>query len=762
MKIPKLKFDKATLQEFFFQHVEKIVLGTVVVLLGLFVWQGTQLERMKSDFDSPQKLDTLTQNTQRKITAVENWDVLADDRKVEADVRQKAAAVTRPISGNVYRPPVDLLVQEFPRIKPRQDPQAFPPTKLTVTALHGPLALRPKGVGAGELAGGMTNARSTDPLSDTVSVGDMSGNPYGGYGEVAPPGALSGGETVRKSAREREREYMENERKRKQDLEKARKDMQKQAKNRGKAGYDDYEGDYRSSESPTGPTANAATGARMFERDRGYVAGAGCDWETGRAVVVQAVVPWQKEFDEYRRCLEDAADFQPDRDLPHYLTYMVQRADVTADPDADPATLKWEVPVYNNRAYTATMAQYETFRWHGFPSEILDSEYLDIELTHPAPPFMMRDLTSALIHPDIPVFSAEQAMAEAMAGQGQVQQYDAFGNPIDAPEGVVPMNPIQGSTQMRQSSTFQHKQPTVGQAGQPGGERSGYMPAMGGTSGTMEQIEQQVRQYKLIRFTDVTVMPGRVYRYRIKVILEDPNHPKDPAREPAIASLEDPVKLRLKEVLNKEALNAARDPNKIVRRLYWIESDWSEASPPITLPDLEHYYASAVQPPKTSPVRADRPPAVAKDAVGKMVAVTWDKKHSVDVPVVVEVERGAAVNFQGETQVIHPAEGSIRKLTDFALTEASVVADIAGGEIIAAQSPASGTSLVAPGELLVFDDRGNWHMMNEARDADEINRHILDSTLLGESAEAAATGPGATSRQPFGGRPPNALPFRGE
>jgi len=731
MKMPKLKFDKATLQEFFLLHVEKIVLGVVVILLILFVYWGTQLDRMKDDLKSPKQLQELADRVRKSIEDQGNWPRIAPERKVDYDTKVIVeTSVTQDIFPGMY-PGGRFDPGVFPRHRARTDPKAFPPKNLTAIAIVGPLAKKRDpmaGVG-GERP--MAGTLRDDPLSDTVpttnTVGGASG--YGGYGE----GPLMRREDADKKKTEKKKMPV--------------RPNPRGPKNPGGPGPGPRDEDFGIEHAPGGPgpgpgMATTAEGPRKFERDCGFVPSADCTWITGRAVVVQAVVPWQKQFDEYRRCLEEAADFRLDRDLPNYMTYLVERADVTANPEADPKTLKWATPLMadGRTPYTTSKAREETWWvWSGFPAEILDADFLDVELTHPAPPFMMRDLTEIMKHPDVPVASDEVLVDPSR--RGPVVQYDEFGNPLEVREGVLPRNPGDGA-QARTRSAFTHKMPsTTG----PGGERPIYN-GVGGQE-TIEHAEQKVRQYKLIRFTDVTVVPGRVYRYRIKVVLEDPNHPKELAKDPAISSLEDPVKLRIKQVADKET-------QRNNRRIFWVESDWSEASPPVTLPDIEGYFASGVQQSTPQTVRPDRPPLPGKAPTGKMVEVTWDSKHCVDVPVVVNVERGSSINFSGEAQVIHPVEGQIRKIEEFSLHRPSVVAEVDGGVSIPPASAAHGKPLVSPGEMLVFDERGNWHMLNESRDVEGVHRHILDDALLKDPDPNAPKPPPAagtpTTRPPPG------------
>src|SRR5204862_2419415 len=114
-----------------------------------------------------------------------------------------------------------------------------------------------------------------------------------------------------------------------------------------------------------------------------------------------------------------------------------------------------------------------------------------------------------------------------------------------------------------------------------GGMRGGYggagggMPYRGGNSGEYGMQAYTPPKHKLIRFTDTTVELGRKYRYRVRVRLNDPNHPRGDLLPPSLASLDEKVRTRIKEIDAADATKP-KDANGIPYRTYWIDSPWSE------------------------------------------------------------------------------------------------------------------------------------------------------------------------------------------
>jgi len=86
----------------------------------------------------------------------------------------------------------------------------------------------------------------------------------------------------------------------------------------------------------------------------------------------------------------------------------------------------------------------------------------------------------------------------------------------------------------------------------------------------------------MVRFFDLTADPGKLYRYRVKVLLEDPNRPRDPKAAPAVRTLDAEARKRVEEVEAQDAEynKDARRP----KRTYFRKTDWSEPSNIVTIP----------------------------------------------------------------------------------------------------------------------------------------------------------------------------------
>jgi len=79
----------------------------------------------------------------------------------------------------------------------------------------------------------------------------------------------------------------------------------------------------------------------------------------------------------------------------------------------------------------------------------------------------------------------------------------------------------------------------------------------------------------------------------------------------------------------------------------------------------------------------------------------------------------------------------------------ALVADMQGGDKIAALDKQADHALVTPGELLIFDAAGNLHVQNEALDGESVRRVIM------KKPEAPPPVPGSEGTDPAGGSRPS-------
>jgi hypothetical protein len=271
----------------------------------------------------------------------------------------------------------------------------------------------------------------------------------------------------------------------------------------------------------------------------------------------------------------------------------------------------------------------------------------------------------------------------------------------------------------------------------PGGAAAGGYDGMGGGMANMGTTLANAPppKYKLIRVTDLTAEVGHKYRYKMQVILHDPNHPATERGyvAPNPASLAAEVRTRVK------ALDSS---------VFYVESDWSEPSPVVELPRTCRFFAGTAKQPELRPLIAGKPEVPnTTHPEAKALAVVWDSTKVVDVPAEVNVHRGSILNFVEDAQVIHPVTHEIVDLSKYAFSTNAIVADIMGGEEIPLLDKRTEKQpLVAPGELLIFDAEGNLHVQNETDDIEGFRRYLVP-----EPSEESVRSPMGDPMGGFGG-----------
>ncbi|MDX1945258.1 MAG: hypothetical protein SFU86_07615, partial [Pirellulaceae bacterium] len=664
MKAPKVSLDGAKIQALLFQHVEKIVLVVVVALVGWFVYQGYILEGLPPDRTPPLLVDTAN-NVTTFINSPTRWNDVKEEpeRFAPMDVVPRVDKAQLPNLPEKYATVNRLSLPDFAKRQFRTDPKIFPPIHLKVVPISGPLAVYTEGTEVDPLDQTKIEAPPAATLKTKVPKTTRKPRtkaPRGGEGAMGGEGGPLGRGPIQPNPQE-----------------------------------------------PFGQQGPVMQAQSLYpESIRGYQAeGEGAIARDVKAMVVMAVVPIDKQIQEFENALASSLDYDSARDLPQYLAYTVERADVTANPAADPATLKWD-------SLSAKGALKETEKWEGVLTEIVDPSYLlpDV-LTHPAPPLMQRDIWELLTHPDVPLATVNLADEAAAPVEDVVPTDDVPGGPVPNPvgggvDGTGPVGP--------------RMMPRPGQG--EGGLRGPRRPPVqgGGENDGMGQFKPVAPpKYQLIRFTDTTVQTGKQYRYRLKVFLHDPNHPAATFTPPSVVSLRDDVRQRVKD---QDVADAKKGGGF---RTYWVTSDWSEASAPATLPTTRHYFAGKVTPPKDALVITNMPKVPITQVSGKGLIVVWASDKVVDVPAEFEFYRGSVVNFSAPTQVIHPVTHQIIDLTYPMRTDAIVV-DMQGGEKIpTVDRRMIESALESPGEILYFDSTGQLHARDEATDIEGYRTYFV-------------------------------------
>ncbi len=431
-------------------------------------------------------------------------------------------------------------------------------------------------------------------------------------------------------------------------------------------------------------------------------------------ITVVALAPYKRQFDQYKEVFGSAVSYDRGRDKPAFLSFSAQRVDVTGDPDRKIEDNEWQVVKTASHYFSKEIPQ-----WNGTAKEtFVSKDNLDPQIVMPCPPIMMRDLKSFMWHPQLPLGGKPARIEEELSEEQVAQQAED--------EEVIP-----GLAVARRKKNVDEAGLAPGMEGMNtgGGEEEemgmedmmgeGMMGEgmMGEGAGSFLEEETPV-DHKLVRFYDFDVQPGHTYRYRIQLILEDPNNPNvTEGREltvhsaPETHTLADDVRLRLQN------LNDTRN------RKFFRNSPWSDPTPPVYFPHPEQVLVSTALEPKLNR-DASNNEFTLDEPRGMVKTIAWDKTRAVDVPIDREVFRGSILNFSGPQRYAHPFTHVVQTIKEFDAQTNWFVADILGGELLPGSTKEK--PLRSPGEFALIDAQGNLVIRNELDDAKDFYRFTLE------------------------------------
>lgn len=306
------------------------------------------------------------------------------------------------------------------------------------------------------------------------------------------------------------------------------------------------------------PAAKIAAGAALPG-----VRAAGADVRPVYYTILTGVVPVEKEELEYKRRFEYAVKpnkpgSQPTKDSqldePQYFFFQAERAEVTDAKDANPkwVDLDWLVRVPDMPDGGKPNAD----KWAATYGEIVDSAYvfqpattpentsIKFYVTWPLPPVYLKYWGLEAGHPKVPFFKPE--------GQAAQPEQPADSETPSNPFGIIPgiKAAVPGSAAGKGPAGGKAARAPVVAPKSGGGARSG-------AAGHSEMAAAaNAGQYRLFRFVDMTAESGKTYRYRVRLILANPNYNVKPE------DLERPESAKTQ----------------------WRLSPWSEASPTAIVP----------------------------------------------------------------------------------------------------------------------------------------------------------------------------------
>jgi hypothetical protein len=231
--------------------------------------------------------------------------------------------------------------------------------------------------------------------------------------------------------------------------------------------------------------------------------------------------------------------------------------------------------------------------------------------------------------------------------------------------------------------------------------------------------------YILLRFVDFTVEPGKRYKYRVMLVLTDPN------ANPAL-----PENVFASEVLDRRAKEKAAN-NKKSLDIRKVEK-WSDPSPTVGIPLSGDVRLVDVKP--FTPERINDEP------VAKMLVQSFDideKGNAIQAANEKDLRRGSVANMVEDAEYLGDGPW-IDTRPSFKFITGMAVLDMDGGNKLA-------KDYTSPGRVLVMGPAGEFYIRNETDDKQDVVYHKLLFAKEARGANGEILGPGGAP--PRGGRP---------
>jgi hypothetical protein len=463
---------------------------------------------------------------------------------------------------------------------------------------------------------------------------------------------------------------------------------------------------------------------------RDLVPTAGAVFQARHWICVTGLVPVAPQSTEYNKVFQFAAHKSDELDEPVYAGIEVERAIVST---LDQAVDEWE-----KLDMDSLVNDMET--WLEYRVRFVDDRYLDPAFSWDVPPLVSDNHEPDQVrHPRIPPPSQTAAkeaepsganagrgrsggggmggpgsggkgMGQGGMGSGGIGS-GGMGSPGGMGQGMGPGGMGRGGAGMGGPGGMGPGGMGPGGMG-PGGMGPGGMgnrdtigrDAMGrgtagrgasgrsgaGGVGMARTARRNLVDNKMFRFFDTTVEAGKMYRYRVRLKLKNPNYGLRP------------------EFLEKGHPELANDELK--------DSPWSEASPGIFVPPAGSLLASDIL-----------PPTGAKESMAKVMVKTLDAEKGIEAVKVFEMRRGSLANQEGVETLVSDYSlngGSKTETIDFE-TDATCL-DMVGGEKLPMGGKAPGRVMMvrANGELAVLDQFADAASVDrEQRQLDRMNKN---------------------------------------
>lgn len=649
------------------QHGEKLVMLLVVVCAGMLIWSTLSHESLPQE----KSANRLTTKANQVRSTVDNytWDQAIEQAPEEVRIHEsiKSAGAVE-IAAEPYLPTGALAQEIVERAELRKDPKLL-------------------------------------PVID-----------FEGHGVTGLLGFIDEEVARERELQERRLEAM-SEREREQEREKMANEENTHGRNGGFDNFGRGENENRRAVSMTMRPAGVELNGDELIRQLS-------------CAVVMAKVPLPEQLEEYKKALAKTRTYNPSEDYPKYFGYLVQRAEVTGEGE-----LEWKRISFPNGRYNGQTDKRRTipnisteaidritYNWARGLEDFFDPRYADPALTVPLAPLVGRNWDEMAYLSEVPLAADVEAEMEDTPEEFEPEEGAGdelvFGDRSQPGAGRRPGGGRFGSGEFGgEFGGMGGPRPPRRGGGSRGGRGMGSMGGefggggmarTGGGTSFDENGEMVVDiPFLMLRFFDLSVKPGKRYKYRVQLVMADPNFSQ------------------LRDHLDPSVLERERKPT--------IYGEWSEPSPTISIPQAGIVRVAESDPPRSG-YYAEPQATMLVESFG-----IDERGNATQASKEIEARRGAVMNFQGEVEALVERGRFIEKLEDFTLDTGIVVLDLQGGKTLSRE-------LKEPTHALLMDASGRMYMRDELDDELEVAIH---RAVFEESDDR--TGPGGGRGRDFGG-----------
>ena len=399
---------------FFAQHLEKMLMALVIGGVGYFFYAGFSAD----GYNSSRTPDDLKSKSNNALTQIkqDHWDAIKDEeeRKVEIAYVENTKKAREPIAYDNWetKPPYVWGEPPSDSYERRGDPTLLPPEQLIVMNVNGALAVQvPK--------------EAPDPYEDFKDAekiekkgrssrrrrGDGGTQGYGGDGGyggmegmggemdgmegMGGDGMYGSGDATNANQRRLSADY---------DLGAPINTNSRAAGGMmggGMMGGEGYGGMMGGMSGAGSTVPGGRDGLENKQRDRGPKVKVASKPVIFNAIT--AVMPHKQIYESYKENLENTGQFISSRDVPVYLSFEVQRVDVTNDPSREVKEEEWKTLTDGGeQSQLYKIQKWATRPPLGMPvREVVERNSVDRGLTMPIPPLLVRDYREFSRHPAV-------------------------------------------------------------------------------------------------------------------------------------------------------------------------------------------------------------------------------------------------------------------------------------------------------------------------------------------------------------------------